>query len=104
MAATAHLASTAAPRVVLGALAIVALASYIYSAALCGDFILDDDILLTRNNLVRASDGLSHIWSTTEAVDYWPVTNSSFWLEWRIWGEHPQGYRVTNLVLHVVSA
>src|SRR5205085_1992364 len=40
----------------------------------------------------------------TEPLDYWPMTNSSFWLEWRLWGMHASGYHVTNLLLHIGSA
>jgi Flp pilus assembly protein TadD len=74
-----------------------------YWPSLGGDFILDDDYLITSNPLVKADDGLRRIWFTSESTDYWPVTNSSFWLEWRCWGANPVGYRVTNLVLHIAG-
>ncbi len=32
------------------------------------------------------------------------MTNSSLWLEWRLWGRNPTGYRITNLALHLASA
>ena len=64
---------------------------------------LDDDLLLTHNKLVHQPDGLSKIWFTTEPTDYWPVTNTAFWLQWRLWGNSPNGYRVTNLALHIAD-
>src|SRR5262245_33105855 len=75
-----------------------------YWPALHGPFVFDDHALLTINPLVAASDGLSRIWFTTEPIDYWPVTNSAFWLEWRLWGAAPTGYHMTNLALHFLSS
>ena len=75
-----------------------------YSPSIGGGFILDDDKLLTESDLVRASDGIQRYWRTAEAVDYWPLSNSSLWLEWRLWAMHPAGYRVTNLVLHAAES
>ncbi len=66
-------------------------------------FIVDDDILLTSSPLIRAPDGLYRFWFTAEPVDYWPVSNSSLWLEWRLWGMQPAGYHVTNVALHLAS-
>lgn len=92
-------------RYVLGGVALLAIAACLaYWPALKGEFVLDDDGLLTDNVLVKASDGLSRMWFTLEPVDYWPVTNSTLWLEWRLWGMNPVGYHVTNLLLHVAAA
>ena len=71
-----------------------------YWPALTGGFVWDDDTLVTDSALVKAPDGLYRMWFTTEPLDYWPLTNTSFWLEWRLWGMHSTGYHVTNLLLH----
>ena len=76
----------------------------IYLPAISGGFILDDDCYLTTSPIVKASDGLYRFWCTTEATDYWPATNTTFWIEWRIWGMNPTGYHVTNLILHIASS
>ena len=76
----------------------------IYYPSIRGDFILDDDILLTQSELIKAPDGLYRFWCTAEAVDYWPVTNSSLWFEWRLWGDRPTGYHVTNVLLHCAAS
>src|SRR5262249_48307315 len=65
---------------------------------------LDDDWLLTNNRLIKASDGLIRAWYTADQIDYYPVTNSSYWFEWRLWGMHSAGYHVTNLALHISEA
>jgi len=89
---------------VIAITAIAALAYIVYLPSLAGGFLWDDDTLVTHNPLITAANGLFRIWFTSEAVDYWPVTNSSFWIEWRLWGMNPIGYHVTNLLLHIASA
>jgi protein O-mannosyl-transferase len=75
-----------------------------YWPSLNGGYILDDEGLLKNNRLILASDGLYRFWSTKEAIDYWPVTNTTLWIEWRLWGDHPVGYHAGNLMLHIVEA
>lgn len=98
--------ATQPPRILTlaGAALIVLLTTLAYLPALHGGFIIDDNVLLTENALVKAPDGLYRIWFTTEPIDYWPVFNSSFWIEWRLWGMNPTGYHVTNLLLHILEA
>jgi tetratricopeptide (TPR) repeat protein len=91
------------PPLLAGAALIAAAVFLIYSPSLRGDFVLDDELLVSRTALIRAPDALYRYWFTTQATDYWPVTNSSFWLEFRLWETNPTGYRVTNLILHVLD-
>ena len=67
-------------------------------------FIWDDDILLTVNPLIRVPHGWYRFWCTTTTPDYFPVTSTSFWLEWRLWGTNATGYHVTNVLLHSANA
>jgi tetratricopeptide (TPR) repeat protein len=87
-----------------GAALIAVLSLAVYWPSLGGGFILDDQIYLTENTIIKSPEGLYKFWLTTSAVDYYPVSNSTLWLEWRLWGPDPTGYRVTNLALHVASA
>jgi len=89
---------------VAGAAFLSLAALLVYYPALHGGFVVDDNVLLTDNPLIKAADGLYRIWFTTEAPDYWPMSNTMLWFEWRLWGMSPTGYHVTNLLLHVVSA
>ena len=81
--------------------ALAALVVIAYLPLLRAGFIWDDDSMLTANPLIRARDGLVQFWFTRNALDYWPVTSTTLWFEWRLWGMHPLGYHVTNLALHL---
>jgi protein O-mannosyl-transferase len=87
-----------------GAVLIAAAVFLAYGPSMTGGFILDDNRLLWENDLVKASDGLHRYWCTSEADDFWPVTNTSLWIEWRLWGISPTGYHVTNLILHIIES
>ena len=65
---------------------------------------MDDDLILSENPNIKASDGLYTFWFTTKEQDYWPVTYSMLWKEWRLWERNPTGYHVTNLILHLVES
>ncbi len=86
------------------ALLLVVAALLAYLPALRGGFIFDDNVFLTGNPLIHAPDGLYRFWFSREAADYWPVTSSSLWVEWRLWGLDATGYHATNLLLHVTEA
>lgn len=67
-------------------------------------FIMDDDHFLFENPLIKSTDGLYQFWFSTEAPDYFPMTSTTLWLEWRLWGGHPLGYHLVNVLLHALSA
>jgi protein O-mannosyl-transferase len=85
--------------------AIIAVAVFLaYFPSINGGFVLDDELYVTNTKVINASDGLYRIWCTTEPVDYWPMSNSTLWIEWRLWELNSTGYHVTNLILHVAAA
>ncbi len=90
-------------RLWLGAAALLALVAVAYLPSVRGGFLWDDDASLTTNPAIRSETGLRDFWLTTRTPDYWPVTATSLWAEWRLWGLDATGYRVTNLMLHAGS-
>src|SRR5476651_2195786 len=71
-----------------------------YLPSMHNGFVFDDYPLVVDNRLVKASDGLHPFWFTKEAADYYPLTSSLWWLEWRLWGLNPMGYRLVSVLLH----
>lgn len=75
-----------------------------YLPALGGGFVWDDEGHVTRPDL-RALDGLGRIWTEPGATQqYYPLLHSAFWLQWQLWGGHPVGYHVVNVLLHALNA
>ena len=86
-----------------GGLLILGLTLLVYQPVWRGVFLWDDDYNITKSSLIQAPDGLYRFWLTTEAPDYYPLTESLWWFEWRLWGNNPAGYHLVNLLLHVIN-
>lgn len=84
--------------VILGTLAV-------YSPAMDGGFLWDDDDYVAENRTLREPGGLRRIWFEPGAVpQYYPVVHTSYWLEYRLWGLRTRGYHLTNVLLHGLCA
>lgn len=84
------------------------LLAYLPAATRCG-WIWDDDYYVTRNANLRDARGLTNIWTKIGLANggtpqYYPITHTTFWLEYHVWGLHPSGYHIINILLHVASA
>ena len=87
-----------------GCALIVLLTLITYIPAMRGGFVFDDYALLVNDPLIKVSDGLQRFWFTTEATEYYPLSWSLWWAEWRLWGDHAIGYHVANVLLHSANA
>jgi tetratricopeptide (TPR) repeat protein len=88
-----------------GVAAIFAAVLLVYWPALHGGFIWDDLLNIDRNPLIRSDSGLWKIWlGKGNAYDYYPLTWTTWWLEWRAWGREVTGYHVVNFLLHAATA
>ena len=68
-----------------------------------GGFIWDDDTHLVNNPVLKPG-GLARIWVPGSYVNYWPLTATAYWLQFRIWGLNPLGFHLVNIALHALSA
>ncbi len=85
------------------ALALVAVAGLLaYGPAMGGAFIWDDDAHVGINAHLGGLRGLAAIWTDPSATQqYYPLTQTVFWLEYQLWGPAPLGYHVVNILLHL---
>ena len=89
--------------VVARAVALVLLVTIAHLPAFGGEWLWDDDVLITANPLVTEAKGLWGIWFHNTSPDYFPVTLTSCWLEYRLWGDWAPGYHAVNVVLHAAN-
>jgi hypothetical protein len=96
--------NTAPPREWAWGLLLVALTILAYLPVWRASFIWDDDAILTANPLVHSWTGFFPLWFSDYTPDYYPVTSTMLLLEWHLWGGHPLGYHLVNVLLHAGSA
>lgn len=95
---------TAARRTWLLALLLVGGTIIAYLPVWHAGLIWDDRSLVIDNPLIQRADGLWRLWFSTEPVDYYPVTSTMLWVEWRLWGPSLVGYHGVNVLLHALGA
>jgi Tfp pilus assembly protein PilF len=89
----------------LGIFFIVLITVAAYLPSMRGDFIWDDHDYVTRNVHLRTADGLRRTWLEPGAtIQYYPLVFTTFWLEYHLWGLHPLGFHVVNVLLHALNA
>ena len=87
--------------------AIIALAClWVYSPSYHGDWLWDDDQLLTANPVVQSGSltGLSKLWFNPDGADFFPLSYTALWAQWPFFKNQPTGYHVTTIVLHLIGS
>lgn len=93
------------PRDIALTFLLLAATALAYWPAYRGQFIWDDDRHISRNKLLETPRGLERIWTEVGATpQYYPLTHTTFWIEWQVWGDRVIGYHVVNVVLHVIAS
>jgi Tfp pilus assembly protein PilF len=85
-------------------LAIVLACFCCYWPAVHGGWLWDDDTLLTQNPDIFSPTGLWNIWFKPSTPDYFPLTITGLWVQWRFFGMEPMGYHVVSIALHAAGA
>ena len=77
----------------------------IYLRVFHGLFIWDDDDYVTKNLALRSLAGLRDIWLHPGSLSqYYPLTYTSFWIDFHLWGLNPAGYHLVNMILHAANS
>jgi len=77
-----------------------------YLPSLRGGFVWDDDSWTTGiSALLHDTSGLSAMWLRPTALQqYIPLTGTTFWLDYHLWGFWTLPYHVENVLLHTLAA
>lgn len=91
--------------VLAGAVLIVLVTVLAYGPAIHGGYIWDDREYVWDNGALRSAGGLHAIWCAPRSTPmYCPLTFTTFWLEYQLWGVTALGYHITNVALHVINS
>jgi tetratricopeptide (TPR) repeat protein len=84
---------------------IVAAAIICHGRTFSAGWIWDDDFYVWNNPTLRSLAGLRDIWLRPKATpQYYPLVHTSYWFEYRLWGDAPAGYHVVNVLLHAAGS
>jgi tetratricopeptide (TPR) repeat protein len=84
--------------------AIVAACLVIYWPTGRGGWLIDDNVLIFENPDILSPKGLGNIWFNPSTPDYFPLTISALWVQWRLFLGMADGYRVVSLLMHGAGA
>jgi Flp pilus assembly protein TadD len=100
----------------LRAAVIVLAGLWVYSPAYHGDWLWDDDQLLTQNLTVQhrvspdpsvppnSLQSLAKLWFNPDGADYFPLSYTALWAQWPFFGLRSTGYHVTTILLHIAGS
>lgn len=84
----------------------------VYIPSFSGEFIHDDISLVKKNEYLREWHSIGSYLSQEDGYDiysgghtgyYRPLINLSYTLDYTIWGIYAPGFRLTNLILHILT-
>jgi tetratricopeptide (TPR) repeat protein len=92
------------PRVLLPTLGLILASFCAYFPVLRNNFVWDDDYYIQANVQLTSAKGLWHIWTKIESEpQYYPLTHTTFWIEYNLFGANPFPYHLDNLLFHTAS-
>jgi protein O-mannosyl-transferase len=86
----------------------------LYFGYLSNGFVFDDKILVESNPLIKSArllpnifrTGIYEYWTGIQPYDrmYRPLQMLTYYLDYNLWGLNPAGFRLSNLVLHLLNS
>ena len=86
--------------------ALLLMVAAVYWPALFADFVWDDKVFVLNSTQIQAWSGLLDTWinpAGSNELHFWPMLNTSFWLDHKLWGFNPVGFHATNILLHGIN-
>ncbi|MHC5006213.1 MAG: tetratricopeptide repeat protein [Planctomycetota bacterium] len=103
-----HLKTASRVPAIPAACLLIALTVLAYVPALDAGYVFDDSMYLTEDARMGAAGGPWSIWTQVGGPDYqhqyYPLTSTAFWVQYRLWGDVPVGYHLVNVLLHALNA
>lgn len=92
-------------RLFFSCLVIALLVAILYFNSLGNQFTNWDDGMVYQNPTIRdlSWQGIKKIFTHEKANTYQPVRMLSYAIDYRIWKLNPMGYRITNIILYVLT-
>jgi tetratricopeptide (TPR) repeat protein len=90
------------------------LVTLVYIPTFSGEFMLDDHALIENNPYIKEPHSLASYFDQEDGIVsnenrpeehtgyYRPLANLTYRLDYKAWGMKPQGFRATNLLLHLL--
>src|SRR5438105_4246740 len=84
-----------------GCAALFAVTLLAFAPAMFAGYVWDDPDHIANNITLRSLSGLWDIWTNWNSIPQWyPLTHTSFWIQYQWWGAWAPGYHITNIILH----
>ncbi len=86
---------------------LIVLVLIVYWPAMHGEFFWDDVAFIRDNPAVQTWDHLITAWVDPRAfggIQYYPLTYTTSWMEYQLWGTNTFGYHLVNALLHGLNA
>jgi hypothetical protein len=75
----------------------------VFSNVLGNEFVWDDTLFLTNIDAYRSLDLWRFFRAPGNGLEYLPIRDLSYALDFALWGENPTGFHFTNLLLYVLN-
>lgn len=85
---------------------VVLLVAAVYATTASHGFVWDDNLIIVNNHILEKLSNIPRLFLSEDTAIgftgyYRPMTYVTFALERALWGVHPAGYHLTNLILHI---
>lgn len=87
----------------LAATGLLVLTLVVYIPSYKAGFIWDDDVIAANPLMREGWSGLRDIWFSIRYGDFVPLTATTFWIEWQIYGGLKEIQHATNVVLQALN-
>ena len=74
-----------------------------FSKSLLFEFVWDDNILLVGQESYQSADIKDLILTPINGIEYLPIRDLTYILDYLIWGWNPIGFHLTNLILYILN-